>query len=296
WLQYGRPPKPGELLYQKDLAKTLRLLVEAEQRALNNGLNRRAALKAARDVFYKGEIAQAIDKLYRENGGLVRYDDLANYKGEWEKPVHTTYKGIDIYTVNTATQGPIMIEMFNMLENYDVKELGHNSTEYIHLLSQIINLAMSDRYHYYGDPNFVEIPNGLFTKEYAKELIKKIDPDKAQPEMPPKNDPYPFSTNLSSLDSYSNAVAALPETSEESGDTDTTFIAVMDKEGNCFAMTPSDGHINTPLIPGYGFGLTTRGRRFMRVDGHPADIAPGKRPLNTTNPSVALKDGEPYML
>lgn len=296
WLQYGRPPRPGELLYQKDLAKTMKLLVTAEQKALNNGLSRRAALEAARDVFYKGEIAQAIDKFYRENGGLVRYDDVANYRGEWEEPIHTTYEGIDIYTVNTATQGPVMIEMFNMLENYDIKELGHNSAEYIHLLSQIINLAMSDRYNWFGDPNFVTVPDGLWTKEYAKELIKTIDPDKAQPEMPPKSNPWPFSTNASSLNPYSNAVAVLPGSTEESDDSDTTFIAVMDKEGNCFAMTPSDGHINTALIPGYGFGLTNRGRRFMRVDGNPADIAPGKRPMNTTNPSVCLKDGKPYML
>jgi len=302
YLQYGRPPKPGELFYQKDLAKTFKLLVEAEQKALNNGLNRRAALEAARNVFYKGEIAQAIDKFYRENGGLVRYDDLVNFRGEWEEPFHTTYRGIDIYTTNTATQGPLMIEVFNMLEAWeeshgiDIKELGHNSAEYIHLLSQIFNLAMSDRYHWYGDPNFVTIPDGLFTKEYAKELIKTIDMDKAQQEMPPKSDPAPFSTNVSSLDlSTSNAVAALLEPTEDSYVEDTTHLTVMDKEGNIFTMTPSDGQLTTPLIPGYGFGLSNRGRRFMRVNGHPADIAPGKRPLNTTNPSIALKDGKPYI-
>lgn len=302
WLQYGRPPKPGELLYQKDLAKTLKLLVEAEQKALKSGFSRRAALEAARDVFYKGEIAQAIDKFFRENGGLFRYDDLANWRGHWSEPFHTTYRGVDIYTMNTSTQAPIMIEMFNMLEAWEeangigIEELGHNSAEYIHLLSQIINLAISDRYHWYGDTDFVTVPDGLFTKEYAKELIKKIDMDKAQQEMPPKSDPSPFSTNLSSLDSYSNAVAALPELTEGSDeDEDTTQISVMDKWGNIFTMTPSDGQLTTPLIPGYGFGLSNRGRRFMRVNGHPADIAPGKMPLNSTNPAIAVKDGKPYM-
>lgn len=300
WLQYGRPPRPGELLYQKDLAKTMKLLVAAEQKALNNGLSRRAALEAARDVFYKGEIAQAIARFYEENGGLFRYDDLANWRGEWSEPLHTTYRGVDIYTIDTATQGPIMIEMFNMLEaweeaNVPIEELGHNSTEYIHLLSQIINLAISDRYHWYGDPRFVTVPDGLFTKEYARERIKTIDMDQAQQEMPSKSDPSAFSTNLSSLDVINNAVAALPEQLMEGSDDDTTHISIMDKEGNIFTMTPSDGHLDVPMIPGYGFGLSNRGKRFVRIDGHPADIAPGKMPMNTTNPAVAVKDGKPYM-
>jgi gamma-glutamyltranspeptidase/glutathione hydrolase len=296
WFQYGRPPKQGELIYQKDLAKTFRLLVEAEQKALKNGLSRRAALEAARDVFYKGEIAQAIGRFYEKIGGLVRYDDVANFRGEWEEPVHTNYKGIDVYVTNTVCQGPMLVEFLNMVENYDVKKLGHNSAEYIHLLSQIINLGMSDRYNWFGDPKFVKIPNGLFTKEYAKELIKKIDPNKAQPEMPPKSNPLPFSTNVSSLDSYRNAVAALPEyTVEPVTLPDTTYLCVMDKEGNMYSSTPSDGHFTDPMIPGYGFGLASRGYRFMRVPGHQQDVAPGKRPMNTTNPALALKNGKAYM-
>jgi gamma-glutamyltranspeptidase/glutathione hydrolase len=190
----------------------------------------------------------------------------------------------------------MIAEYLNMLENFDLKTIGYNTTEYIHLLTQVFDLGMSDRYNWFGDPKFVKVPDGLFTKEYAKEQIKKIDPNKAFLEMPPKSNPLPFSTNMSSSDALKNVVAALPKFTEEGPSKDTTYLCVMDKEGNMFSMTPSDGHTTTPMIPGYGFGLSDRGYRFMRVPGHQQDVEPGKRPMNTTNPALALKDGKPYII
>jgi len=304
WLIEGRAPKVGEIIYQKDLAKTFRLLVAAEQKALANGKSRYEALQTARDIFYKGQIARDIAAFNEEIGGLVTYDDVANFRGEWETPTHTNYKGIDVYMTNTVTQGPLLIEFLNMVENFDVVALGHNSPEYIHLLSQIINLGMSDRWYYYGDPKFVDIPDGLWTKEYAKERIKLIDPNKAFPEMPPKGNPWAFGSTPRRASAITpQMLVAMKATEGRSQATqiaaelgDTTAICVMDEQGNIFTMTPSDGHFRTPMIPGYGFGLSERGRRFtLGFPGQPAEVAPGKRPMNTTNPGLALKNGKPYM-
>lgn len=302
----GRAPKLGDLIVQKDLGKTMRLLVDAEQKALRAGKSRREALEAARDVFYKGEIAWAIDKFYKEIDGLVRYEDLANFKGEWRTPVTTNYKGIDVYTTDTVSVGPLNVQYLNMLENFDLVSLGYNSPEYIHLLWQVVSLAMSDRWNYFGDPNFVNVPDGLFTKEYAKERIKLIDPNKAFTEMPAKSNPFPFNKKAAAPSSQIFASllkdVATPRPTvtgkvHADNDNDTTYVSVFDKQGNMFSMTPSDGQPDHPVIPGYGFSLGSRGYRFtIGFPGQPAQVAPGKRPMNTTQSIIALKNGKPYMI
>jgi len=295
WWQYGRKPKPGELIVNKDLGKTFRIMIDAEQKALAKGVGRNTALQAVRDTFYKGEIAKATARYYQENGGIITYDDLANYHGKWyeqEECPSTTYMGIEVFATPTWTQGGLMVQMLNMLENYDLKELGCNTPKYIHLLSQVINLAMADRQKYYGDPEYVDIPEGLWSKEYAKERIKLIDMEKAFPEVPPTGDPINIKPILESSSIQNMLAQSAPEDYEEQ---DTTYLCVMDGEGNIFSMTPSDGHDKTrPMVPGYGFGLSNRMTQF---NIHDPDIAsymePGKRPMVTPNPMLGLKDGKP---
>jgi len=293
WFQYGRQPKVGELIANKDLGKTFRIMINAEQEALANGWGRNAALEAARDAFYKGEIAKATVRFYQQNGGIITYDDLANYHGKWYEPLKTTYKGIEIYTTPTWTQGLLMIQYFNMLENYDLHELGYNTPEYIHLLSQIINLGMADRHRYFSDPDMVDIPEGLWSKEYAKERIKLIDMDKAFPEAPPAGDPQKMKAILETKNTQNMLAMATPE---DSVNDDTTYLCVIDGEGNIFSMTPSDGHVVSPMVPGYGFGLSRRMKQFTLLDPSLASyMEPGKRPMVTPNPMLALKDGKPFL-
>ena len=130
---------------------------------------RSEGIRAARDAFYKGEPARAVDRFFAEHvDGQMTYEDMAAYEGAWDEPLHTTYRGYDVYTADAWSQGPRLILMLNMLENFDLQALGYNTPEYIHVISQVINLAMSDSHKYLGDPDFVEIPEELYSKEYAQ--------------------------------------------------------------------------------------------------------------------------------
>jgi gamma-glutamyltranspeptidase/glutathione hydrolase len=144
-------PAAGEIFKQADLAITLRKLVDAEQQALRSGKDRKAAIVAAYDRFYKGDIAKEFVRGTQEEGGLITLDDLAKWKVHFEEPVTTNYRGIDVYKLNVWTQGPAMLQALNILENYDLKTLGYNSPSYIHTVYQAMNLAFADRDFYYGD-------------------------------------------------------------------------------------------------------------------------------------------------
>src|SRR5688500_9304503 len=173
-------PAEGEIFKQPDLAVTLRKLVEAEQTALKAGKNRKQAIMAAYERFYKGDIAKEFVRGTQEEGGLLTLDDLAKWDVKIEEPVKTNYKGVDVYKLNLWTQGPAMLQALNILENFDVKSMGYNSPKYIHTIYQAMNLAFADRDFYYGDPYFApsEPLAGLLSKEYAKERAKLIRPDK----------------------------------------------------------------------------------------------------------------------
>jgi gamma-glutamyltranspeptidase/glutathione hydrolase len=186
-------PDAGEIFVQKDLAETLKKLVETEQQALKKGKNRKEAIYAAYDRFYKGDIAKEFARGCQEQGGLITEQDLANWKVKIEEPLMTSYKGIDVYKLQQWTQGPAMLQTLNILENFDLKSMGYNSTRYIHTLYQAMNLAFADRDFYYGDPAFApeEPMKGLLSKEYAKERSKLINPERNDPKIGP-GDPYPY--------------------------------------------------------------------------------------------------------
>ena len=179
----------GDLMVNTDLGRLIRYLMEAERQALAAGGSRSEGIRAARDAFYRGDPARDVDRFFREHEGIVRYEDLAGYESRWEEPLGTSFNGYDVHTGAGWSQGPRIILMLNMLENYDLRALGYNTPEYIHLVSQVINLAMSDAHKYVGDPDFVPAPEGLYEKAYARERIGLIDETSAFQDMPPWGDP-----------------------------------------------------------------------------------------------------------
>jgi gamma-glutamyltranspeptidase/glutathione hydrolase len=298
FLPGGKLPEVGDLFIQKDLARTLRRLVEAE--AARKGEDRNVGLQAARDRFYRGDIAKEIvdfqkkteckDQTGAVSTGLLEMEDLARYQAMVEEPAKTIYRGVEVYKVGFWSQGPVLLQTLNLLEGYDVKELGHNSAAYIHLLSEAMKLAYADREWYYADPNFVGVPEeGLLSKDYAAERRKLISLEAPSLELRPGN-PYPFET-------VHTAHGAIPETVEFRPDAPgTTGTRVADKEGNLFSATPSGGWFPTsPIIEGLGFVLGTRGQSFFLEAGKANSIEPGKKPRTTLTPSLALKDGKPFL-
>ena len=299
-------PNPGEMFRQPDLAATLRKLVAAEQQALKRGKSRKEAIYAAYDRFYKGDIAQEIARSTQEQGGLITTADLANWQVRTEEPVKTSYKGIDVYKLTVWTQGPSMLQALNILENFDLRSMGYNSARYIHTVYQALSLAYADRDFYYGDPSFppAEPVLGLLSKEYARDRAKLVNPERNDPNIGP-GDPYPYQrdTNpfLEPLRNWSKT-AEKPRASamaafDESFRLGTTSIEAADEEGWVVSITPSGGWVPAVIAGRTGVGLSQRAQSF---DTDPAQnpynvIEPGKRPHVTLTPTLALKDGAPYL-
>ncbi len=294
----GTFPQVGDLLVQKDLAQMLQRLLEAEEAAAADG--RAAGLQAAYDLFYKGEIAAEIVSFQKSfqctdangftSGGLLETDDFAAFRAVIEVPVHTSYRGVDVYKIGFWSQGPVLLQSLNLLEAYDVESLGHNSAPYLHLLAEAMKLAFADREWYYADPDFVGVPErGLLSKDYAAERRKLIDLRAPSLKLRPGN-PYPFHGE-------SMAHAAIPDTVPFRPDAPgTTGTRVADSDGNVFSATPSGGWFTaSPIVEGLGFVLGTRCQSFF-LDGHRSNrLEPGKRPRTTLTPTLALKDGKPFM-
>jgi gamma-glutamyltranspeptidase/glutathione hydrolase len=296
-------PAPGELFRQPDLAATLRKLVDAEQQALARGKSRREAIYVAYDRFYKGDIAQELVRAAREEGGLFTLPDLANWKVKIEQPVMTTYKGIDVYKLTHWTQGPALLQTLNILEGFDLKAMGYNSARYVHTLYQAMNLAFADRDFYYGDPDFPpeEPIQGLLSKEYGRARAKQIRWDANDPNVKP-GDPYPFMgrTNpyLRLLQSWPPVTPATTSDGEPRGFFQgTTSIEAADEHGWVVSVTPSGGWIPAVIAGRTGVGLSQRAQSFVldESEGPFNVIAPGKRPRVTLTPSLALKDGQPFL-
>ena len=285
----GRPPNTGHLLVQQDLARTFRSLIEVEQKNASRG--REEAIQAARDCFYRGEIAQEMVRFNQEQGGLLAMEDLEEFQVGVGPPAKGNYKGIDVYTCGPWCQGPVSIETLNILEGYDLQAMGHNSPEYLHTLLEALKLAFADRDRYYGDPDFVDVPlDGLLSKEYAASIRGAIDPDRACPEMPHAGDPWPYQGGKSSA-----AVPAHPEAVVGGLDSDTSYLCVVDRWGNAFSATPSDSLGNAPLAQGLGFVMSGRGSQIWLDPDHPCALVPGKRPRLTPNPALAMRDGKVWM-
>ena len=300
-------PEPGEIFRQPDLAATLRKLVEAERRALAAGKDRKAAIYAAYERFYRGDIAHDLVGAVRELGGLFTAEDLANWKVKIEEPVHTGYKGIEVYKLTTWVQGPVMLQALNILENFDLKAMGYDSARYIHTLYQAMNLAYADRDFYYGDPSFSPAPpiQGLLSKDYARERAKLVRPDRNDPDIRP-GDPYPFQGGknpfLSILENWhSRMPAQTPVTLAEFDRTfrlGTTSVEAADDKGWAVSVTPSGGWTPAVIAGHTGIGLSQRMQSFVldpREDPFNV-LQPGKRPRATLTPSLALKDGKPFLV
>ena len=307
-------PEAGEIFRQPDLAATLRKLVDAEQRALRQGKNRRDAIYAAYDRFYKGDIAQEFVRGFQEEGGLITLQDLASWKVKIEEPVMTTYRGIDVYKLQPWSQGPAMLQALNILETFDLKAMGYNSTRYIHTLYQAMSLAFADRDFYYGDPAFPpdEPIRGLLSKEYARRRAQLIKPDRNDSTIKP-GDPYPFQGGTNP---YVNLLRDWPPAHppqhpvtsdggtrtgqsafDEAFTRGTTSIEAADTSGWVVSITPSGGWIPAVIAGTTGIGVSQRAQQFVvdSADNPFNVIAPGHRPRVTLTPSLALKDGKPFL-
>ena len=285
----------GNLMVNADLGRLIRYMMEAERQALAEGGSRSEGIRAARDAFYKGDPARAVDEFFREHGGIVRYEDLAEYESEWTEPLGTNFHGYDVYTTDGWSQGPRIVLMLNMLENYDLRALGYNTPEYIHLVSQVVNLAMADAHKYVGDPDFAPAPDGLYGKAYARERIELIDEERAFQDMPPWGDPERMAPVADGAPMSFAMSRGEGDADPSAHSVDTSSLSVMDADGNLFSLTESDGHTFTPMIPGWGFGLGNRMGQF-NLDPELANVmAPGKRPRNTNSPLLVMKDGQPFM-
>jgi gamma-glutamyltranspeptidase/glutathione hydrolase len=295
YLPNGRPPEPGEIFVQRDLAQTINTMVRAEQKRKPSG--RDEALQAARDEFYKGEIAAVILDYHKKNGGLLRREDFENFQVKIEEPLKTTYKDYEIYSCRPWCQGPLLLQVVNILEGVDFKTMGHNSLEYIHLVSEALKLVYSDREKFYGDPDFVDVPTaGLLSRNYAETRRDLIDKDKAWTEMPPAGDPWKWQDSEGKQSGEANQERSHSSANPGRGDyLDTSYVCVVDKYGNAFSATPSDGSNNTPIIPGTGLAVSSRGSQSWVDHNHPNAVKGGKRPRMTPNPSTVFRKGALFM-
>ena len=305
--QAHEAPQPGEIFRQPDLAATLRKLVEAEKKALASGKDRKAAIYAAYDRFYKGDIAQELVTSVRALGGLFTVEDLANWKVKIEEPVHTSYKGIEVYKLDSWVQGPVMLQALNILENFDLKSMGYDSTRYIHTLYQAMNLAYADRDFYYGDPAFEpKTPiKGLLSKDYARERAKLVNPNHNDPDIRP-GDPYPFQGGSNpfgaTLEKWHSKMPADNPTALAEFDRTfrlgTTSVEAADEKGWAVSVTPSGGWVPAVIAGHTGIGLSQRMQSFvLDASENPYNVlTPGKRPRATLTPTLALKDGKPFLV
>jgi gamma-glutamyltranspeptidase/glutathione hydrolase len=305
-------PRAGEIFRQPDLAATLRKMVEAEKRALAAGKSRKEALQAAYDRFYRGDIAQEFVRGVQEQGGLITLDDLAQWRPLIEQPLSTSYRGVEVFKLDVWTQGPALLQSLNILENFDVRAMGYNSANYIHTVYQAMNLAFADRDFYYGDPSFPPATptTGLLSKEYAKQRAATIRMDRNDVNAGP-GDPYPFQggknpyadqlqqQHMTALDALDSAELTAEQLADfEAGfKSGTTTVMAADAKGWLVSVTPSGGWVPATIAGRTGIGLSQRMQSFV-LD--PAEnpfnvVAPGKRPRVTLTPSLALKNGRPWL-
>ena len=291
-LDLDRSWKEGEAYRNPDLARTLRRLVEAEEQAGRQ--NREAGLRAARDRFYKGDIAREMAAFSEQNGGLFRYDDFASYTAKVEEPISIDYRGYAVYKNPSATQGPAELFALNILEGYDLKSLGLNSADYLHASIEAMKLAMADRDTYLGDMDFIKIPyDVLLSKRYAEDRRKLIAKDRASLEFRP-GEVERFIPGAKPVDRPRD----LTIRGDGDHEGDTSYIAVVDQQRNAITFTPSlhSGYGTKVAMGNLGFFLNCRGDYFSLAPGHANALAPGKRPRSTLQGTLVLKDGKPFLV
>jgi gamma-glutamyltranspeptidase/glutathione hydrolase len=264
-------------------------MVDEESAARHRG--REAGLAAARDAFYRGDIARAIVKFQKDNGGFLSAEDLADYRSGFDEPVETSFGDIRLYACGPWCQGPSLLQALNLLDAAELRKLGHNSTGYLHRITEAVKLAFADREAYFGDPRVVDVPiEALLSRDYARQRREMIRPDRAWPEMPPAGDPR----KLSAERAHPGA-PLVPEHAFSAPELDTSHVSVVDRHGNVFAATPSDGSYNAPVVPELGIIPSPRGSQSWGDPDHPSGVAPGKRPRLTPSPAIAIQPGKMKM-
>jgi gamma-glutamyltranspeptidase / glutathione hydrolase len=302
WLKAdGTQYLPGETIKLPALARTLGRMIEAERE--NMGKGRDTGIAAARDRFYRGDIANDMVAFLKAHQAPFELADFAEFYAKVEAPSMTTYRGYEVYKHSFGSQGPVLLEALNILEQFDLKAMKHNSADYLHTVVEALKLAYADRDTYYADPQFVAVPGeGLLSKAYAKERVKLIDPKRTLRSFVAGN-PLPFDSKVKQWDYWianiENAAPAgpLPDAEPVAGAfKDTTHIAIIDRDGNIFDSTPSGGWIGGAVILGdTGIGMSVRGEQFWLDRSRAAQLRPRSRPRYTLTPSIVLRNGEPFM-
>jgi len=294
--------RPGETIRMPDLAATLSRMAEAEAAASPAG--REAGIAAARDRFYSGDIAGEMVSFLRQNGADFERADFAEFYSRIEPAVSTTYRGYTVYKQPFNSQGPTLLQALNILENFDLRAMGHNSADYVHVLIEALKLAYADRDTYYADPDFVDVPaKGLLSKEYATERAALIDLSRASADFV-AGDPLPYDPDVHEWPYWrAGADATMPTARLQAAATDhpgsvkdTSHIAVIDADGNVFDSTPSGGWIGGAVILGNtGVSMSVRGEQFWLDRTRAAQLRPRSRPRYTLTPSIVALDGKPIL-
>lgn len=305
YLPDGKVPKVGDIFVQRDLADTIQYMIDQERAAKGD---RQAGIQAARNAFYKGDIAAKVSAYHEANGGFLRKSDLANYQVKFETPIKAPYGDIDVYTCGAWCQGISLAQMFRMLDQIDVAGLGHNTPDYIHTVAEALKLVFADREEFVTDPAFADVPvSEMLADEYLSARLSMIDPAKACPDMPPAGDPRGFVAkdrgNIDTPTILDNQRHSDPHDTnphdphqlKDPGSADTSYVAVIDEHGNMFSATPSDTSADTVVIPGTGICPSSRGSQSRGTRKSINALAPGKRPRLTPNPALAVKNGKPLM-
>lgn len=281
YLPGGRAPAVGERFIQSDLAGVIQYMIDEECRALASG-DRDAGLTAARDAFYRGDIAERMVRYHEENGGWLAMSDLRDFDVPVEDVKPVSFRGIDVLTCGPWCQGPVLAQTMGMLDEQDLGALGHNSVAYIHVLVEAMKLSFADRHAFVGDPAFVDVPYDLMlSPDYLAERVKNIAMSRASPEMPAFGNPG----------AYAPGRRKPARSADEIEQLDTSYICVVDKAGNAFSATPSDTSLIGPVIPGLGFVPSNRGGQSWTDPQAPAVVGPGRRPRLTPNPVILHEPG-----
>ena len=276
YLPGGKPPGVGERFVQADLAGVIGYMID-EETAADGGRER--GLVAARDAFYRGDVARAMVRYHEESGGWLTMADLAEYESAVEEPVVARLGEIEVFTCGAWCQGPVLAQMVSLLDGIDVSALGHNTVQYIHTVTEAMKLCFADRERHYGDPRFVDVPlSSLLSPDYCRERRGLIRSDRAWPGMPPAGDDNSSPASDPEAEAVASPVPVSP---------DTSYCCAIDRHGNCFSATPSDVSWQSPVIPGTGLCPSSRGSQSWAVPGHASCVAPGKRPRLTPNPAFA---------
>ncbi len=287
FLPNGRPPRVGEVLVQRDLGSLFRRLIDVEHAAAHRG--REAAITAARDEIYHGEIARAIAAHAAQTGSELDADDLAASRVAVEPSISSRYRGVEVHACGPWSQGPLLPMILNLLEGAPLREWERGGAVHLHYLIEAIKVACADREAFIGDPAQVDVPiAGLLSPEYAEERRRLINPARAWPSLPAPGNPWRH-------EGRSGPAGYIPVPAAGASHPDTSFVCAMEADGTAFCATPSDPGLSAPLVPGLGIIISTRGAQLWTMPGHPSAIAPGKRPRLTPNPAMLVRAGQVLM-